>query len=110
MENIRRLNKRFVLQENREPERDTGGGFVDNWQDIAEIWGNRKQANGRAVYIGQQHGYEVDQILTIRSRTITKNMRFKEGERIFNIEYIQELDGGRFLQIYCTEGPKNGES
>lgn len=109
MENIRRLNKRVILQENQ-PQRDTGGGFVNDWQDLDTIWAERKQANGRAVYIGQQHGYEVDQVLTIRSRTLTKNMRFKEGERIFNIEYIRELDGGRFLQVYCTEGPKNGES
>lgn len=109
MENIRRLNKRVILQENR-PQRDTGGGFVDDWKDLDTIWAERKQANGRAIYIGQQHGYEVDQVLTIRSRTITKNMRFKEGDRLFNIEYIRELDNGRFLEIYCTEGPKHGES
>lgn len=105
--NVGKLNKKLRLQINN-PIKDTGGGYVDNWTDIAEVWANRKEAGAREIFLAQQAGYSVTHVITIRAREIKTNMRFVEGDRFYYVQTVQEADDkGRFLKIQCVEGPLN---
>jgi SPP1 family predicted phage head-tail adaptor len=107
--NIGKLNKKLRLQVNV-PIKDTGGGYVDNWVDVADVWANRKEAGAREIFVAQQAGYTVTHVITIRAREIKKNMRFVEGDRFYYVQTVQEADDkGRFLKIQCAEGPIENE-
>jgi SPP1 family predicted phage head-tail adaptor len=97
------LRNRLELQQS-DPIEDSGGGYEPNYSTIAIVRANRKAASSAAVFRAQQAQYEISHTIQLRKRHITKGMRFKEGERIYEIQHIRPSDDREtMLTVECLE-------
>jgi len=98
------LRRRVVLER---PTRaaDDGGGAVETWEAVAEVWAMIDAQSGK-------EGVEADRLsgtrkadVTIRYREdVAPNMRFRLGDRALDIRAVLDEDGRRrFLKCMCEE-------
>jgi len=98
------LRHRVVL-ERPVRQADDGGGAAETWEPVAELWAAVTARSGKEdVFADRVSGARrVD--VTIRYRDdATPGMRFRLGDRRFDILAVLDEDGRRrFLKCECEE-------
>jgi len=98
------LRRRVVLERPTRAD-DGGGGAVETWEAIAEVWAMIEANSGKeAVEADRRSGRrKVD--VTIRYREdVAPHMRFRLGDRVLDIRAVLDEDGRRrFLKCNCEE-------
>lgn len=107
---VRKMNK-WIHLEVLEPISDGGGGYTDTWRPIWEGWAERQPPKPRDITMAQQNTFTLTHVFRIRhTDRIDRSMRFREGERIFQIlSYHADDPRERYLKVYCQEGPLTDE-
>ncbi len=83
-----RLKHRITLQ-HPVLTQDGAGGYTVEWQDIASLWAEFREINGREKFLNGKTESYATYILTIRKRDdITADMRVLYESRVFNIRAI----------------------
>ena len=98
------LRHRLTLEE-RATMDDGGGGFAENWDAVATLWGAIRPVRGdEQVETGRLAG-NVSHIITLRYRDgVQPEMRFRRGERIFDILAVIDPDERQaWLRCSCAE-------
>ncbi|HWD12975.1 phage head closure protein [Pseudochrobactrum sp. sp1633] len=80
------------LQENQPVFNDTGG-YLEQWTEIATLWGRiEPKQSGSQVFAGQ-HIPHVTHLITIRYRSdISSPMRLTRGGRVFTVLGLHDPD------------------
>lgn len=103
------LNRHLVLEE---PARisDGGGGYVETWQQIGEVWARIAARTGREMVGGTVQRSSAGYKITVRAAPYgapsrpKPEQRLRDGSRIFRIEAVMEQDvQGRYLVCYAQE-------
>lgn len=101
---IGRLRRRLTLEAaNRTP--DGGGGAIETWAVIAQVWGDiRTKGGGEAVDADALSGH-ISHEITLRYRTgVVPAMRLASGSRRFEIVAVIDIDErNRWLKCLCVE-------
>jgi SPP1 family predicted phage head-tail adaptor len=101
---IGRLRHRVVL-ERAERESDGGGGAVETWGPVAELWAMIEPRSGKETVEADRLAGSRKVDVTIRFREyVAPNMRFRFGDRVLDIRAVLDEDGRRhFLKCDCEE-------
>lgn len=104
-----RLNRQLVL-EAPDVLSDGAGGFVQGWVPLGIVWANMTARSGRET---AQSGAPVSRMgfrIIVRGapagsdKRPAAQQRFRDGDRIFNIEAVAEHDAeGRYLACFAQE-------
>lgn len=102
--NAGQLRHRVTIQQLTRVE-DEGGGYEENWADIATVWAAVKPMRGNERYEAQQVQSTLTHKVTIRYRAgIKPQMRLLYGNRFFNIEAVIDIEERhRWLELLCSE-------
>lgn len=89
---IGKRQKRVAVQ-SRQTVRTDMGSAIHSWVTDTTIWAHIAPASGKELYAGEQVNAEVTHKITIRfyAALTTKN-RFLYGTRVFNINFIKNID------------------
>ena len=101
---IGRLRHRVTL-ERRVREADGGGGAVETWEPVADLWAMIDARSGKETVEADRLSGSRKVEVTIRYRDdVTSKMRFRLGERRLDIRAVLDEDGRRrFLKCNCEE-------
>jgi len=98
------LRRRVVLERPTRAD-DGGGGAVETWEAVADLWAMIEPRSGKeAVEADRLSGTrKVD--VTIRYREdVAPSMRFRSNDRLLDIRAVFDEDGRRrFLKCNCEE-------
>ncbi|HWV83775.1 MAG TPA: phage head closure protein [Hyphomicrobiaceae bacterium] len=101
---IGRLRHRLTLETaSRTP--DGGGGAVETWTAVAQVWGRIVPTGGTEIADADGIGGRLSHEITIRHRAgVTPAMRFISGSRRFEIIAAIDIDERRrWLKCLCME-------
>lgn len=103
------LRKRITLQA-RSTSQDGLGQQVTTWADVATVWASIEPMGGRELMLAQAIKSEsTHKVQTRYLAGVNAAMRIKYGERIFNIQNVNdENERHRMLIISCSEGLNDG--
>lgn len=84
---------------------DDGGGAVETWEAVAELWAKIAARSGKETVEADRLAGERKVDVTIRYREdVTPNMRFRLGARALDIRAVLDEDGRRrLLKCECVE-------
>lgn len=84
---------------------DGSGGATESWQQQAELWAALRPLQGSEREHADKLAGHVSHEIWIRHRSgVTQQMRFRSGERIFEIRAIVDVgERGRFLKCLVEE-------
>lgn len=84
---------------------DGGGGGVVSWLDAGEVWAAIEPLSGSEAIVAEAVSGRISHAITIRHRPdVVPTMRFRQGDRIFDIAAAIDLDErGRMLRCLCRE-------
>jgi SPP1 family predicted phage head-tail adaptor len=104
--------KNRVTIEQLTQSKDTFGGMVDVWGNVATVWAGIRNLPGterRLVKAGGQIA-EARTEITVRWRAgITAQMRVKKGATIYNIRHVNDYnEGHEFIILTCDVGVNDG--
>lgn len=86
---------RIALQRN-EPTQATDGSRIDNWREIATVWGQLLELRGREYIAAQEAHSELNAKIKIRYRPdVRPEWRAIFEGRTFNIVHVADLKGRR---------------
>jgi SPP1 family predicted phage head-tail adaptor len=102
------MNKRVTIQapSTDQPTDDAGQLIEDaHYTDLDTVWAKITTATGRELYHGQQVQAELSHKVTIRHyEGLTTAHRLKYGTRIFDINYVINVDEGDVHdELLCKE-------
>lgn len=103
------LNRLLVL-EDRQRIPDDAGGFSETWVALGEVWAEVRVRTGRGTEYGLLPTARTAYRIVVRgapfgvpSRPMA-GQRFREGDRLYQIEAVAERDPeGRYLICFATE-------
>lgn len=97
--NAGRLRTELKLEELK-TDADGIGGYTETWQEIALIWGEVRAVTSSSRFLAQRWHPETTHRITIRfDNAVKAGMRLRKGNRIFQIDAIQDADETRRYQI-----------
>jgi SPP1 family predicted phage head-tail adaptor len=98
------LRHRLTLQQLAR-QQDQGGGFTENWQDIACLWAGLRPRGGDERVEGGRVAGQVTHAVVLRYREgVLPTMRFaKEGRAFEILAVIDREERGRWLECLCVE-------
>lgn len=98
------LRHRVTIQRFERVE-DEGGGYVEDWKDVATVWAAIKPMRGNERYEAQQVQSTLTHKVIMRYRAgIKPQMRILYGNRVFEIEAVIDVDERhRWLELLCSE-------
>lgn len=102
---IGEMRQRLTFQKNMAP-RNASGGFGENWQTVATVWGNFNSMDQGHEFFHPEWTTSVNAyVATIRRRSdITESMQILFGTRVFKIRKAPQVDrSDRFMNIICEE-------
>ena len=104
MINAGELNHRIDIQSVTDTP-DEQGANVQTWATVKTRWAKVEPLSGRELYNAQQVKSDVTHKICIRYyEGLTANMRFKWGDRIFNISSLINPDSQRVEhECLCRE-------
>ena len=88
------------------PQRDSTGAEVEDWQDVATVWGSVEPLTGRELFTAQQLNATLSHRVRLRYLPgITPKMRIQFGPRYFLIDTppINREERNIELELLCTE-------
>jgi SPP1 family predicted phage head-tail adaptor len=98
-----KLNKRISIM-SKESVSDGGGGYKDELVEVAKVWASMRSVSGREKYESQQAQAEVTHKVTIRYREVSPAHLIKLGNRIFDIQYLINVnEENKLLEIQALE-------
>ncbi|RCS23284.1 head-tail adaptor protein [Phyllobacterium salinisoli] len=99
-----RFSSELALERNR-PVSDDIGGYAENWEEVATLWGRIEPVSDTARFFGAQPLEEITHRITLRfRRDIESGMRLRKAERRFTILTIHDPDeSGRYLLCRVRE-------
>lgn len=85
--------------------RDSFGGEVEAWTDIAELWASIEPISGKEYFASQQINAEVNTKIVIRYKAgVNPKMRIKFGDRFFEIVSVICIQEKRKeIHLMCKE-------
>lgn len=85
---------------------DSGGGFEENWTDVATRWAGVRPVTGRERETGMQLEAQVTHIVTMRYLDgLNPGMRILLKGRALNIRRVLNLEErNRWMELQCEEG------
>ncbi|KPJ83965.1 MAG: hypothetical protein AMS19_02675 [Gemmatimonas sp. SG8_23] len=101
MVRIGTLRHRIRLQENRldSVSRNEIGGKVDNWIDVATVWGEVQELRGREYLASREFHAEITARIFIRYRPGLEPLRWRavhdESGRTYDIHHVIDRAGRR---------------
>ena len=101
---IGRLRHRLTLESaSRTP--DGGGGAVETWTTVAQVWGRIQPTGGTEIANADGLGGRITHEITLRYRSgVTPAMRLISGSRRFEITAVIDIDERhRWLKCLCVE-------
>jgi SPP1 family predicted phage head-tail adaptor len=107
--NAGELNKRGILQDPNWS-KDTDGGKVANWTDVATVWFGVSPRPGRSFYAAQQLNSEITHEIKMRYRAgVRPDFRLAYNGRYFYFDSVVNVgEANRELLINAREGIENG--
>jgi SPP1 family predicted phage head-tail adaptor len=98
------LRHRLTLEQ-LQREDDDGGGFVESWVAVAELWADLRPVGGSENVEADRLAGRVTHEVSLRYRAgIQPAMRFRKGERLFHIVSVITIDErNRWLTCQCEE-------
>jgi len=98
------LRHRLTLEERVKAE-DGGGGFTESWDAVATLWAAIRPVSGDEQLVGGRLAGNVSHLITLRYRDgVVPEMRFRQGERIFEIRAVIDPDERKcWLRCPCEE-------
>jgi len=98
------LRRRVVLERPALAD-DGGGGAVETWEAVAEVWAMIEAQSGKETVEADRLSGTRRVDVTIRYREdVSANMRFRLGDRVLDIRAVLDEDGRRrFLKCNCEE-------
>jgi SPP1 family predicted phage head-tail adaptor len=97
-----RLRARISLQELSLTD-DGGGGSVETWEEVVEVWANVKPLSGREQITADKEASTTLYRIKIRSRDISSAWRVVWGSKILNIREILEGDSSERYLFFNAE-------
>lgn len=109
-----KYNKAITLQERnykRERENNQYGENKPVWKNVVTVRASVEPLQGREYFSGPfQMGENIIRIRIRYLEGVTRNMRVKYGNRLFDIySVIDSMEAHRELQLMCKEGEAHGE-
>ena len=96
-----RLDRRITLSEFTAT-RDSVGGVVTSWDDVATVWATKVPQGGGRLYAAEAKHYEQTLLYRIRHRTdVAPGWRLTHGDDVFEITNVEELGRRHFLELSC---------
>lgn len=96
------LRHRCSLQSQQRTE-DGAGGYIEGWQEYANVWGEINSISGRTAQIAQQLDGEITAEINVRYREDVKR-----GDRLVHQSTTYEIKAPlpdnrtRLLKLLCT--------
>ena len=104
MTTIGRLNRRLTL-EAPVAASDGAGGTTVTWEPVAKVWAEVRSRLGNERQWAEALTSDATHLIRVRRTSrLGPNMRFTEGERIFEIRSLIE-DGRQWTDCLCREKP-----
>lgn len=99
-----RLRHRVTLQQLTQVP-DGGGGYTEDWTDVATVWAAVEPLRGQERYEAQQVQATLSHRITIRYRAgVEPSMRVVHDGRVFNVlSVIDPQERHRELQLLVEE-------
>lgn len=99
---IGKMNKRITIQRLAQVP-DGGGGYTEDWQDVATVWAKVEPLKSWEEYEAQKVQQKIDYKMIIRYRSdITQDMRVVYNNVLYKIIGIKNIDeDNRFLELKC---------
>ena len=84
-------------------EADSGGGAVETWEPVADLWAMIDARSGKETVEADRLSGSRKVDVTIRHRAdVAPDMRFRLGDRVLGIRAVLDEDGRRrFLKCTC---------
>lgn len=101
-----RLRHRITIQEYRVIGRNSIGGEVKDWVDIATVWAGVEPIKGREYFAADKVRADITHRVPMRYRpgVVPTTMRVKFGARLFNITSVIDVEERHVdLELMCTE-------
>ncbi len=101
---IGRLKHRVTFQ-TLETTKDAIGQELTTWQNHATVWASIQPLTGKEYFAARQIQSEVSvKVMTRYLSDITSHMRIVEGERIYTILSVVNVDAAnRYIEMMCCE-------
>lgn len=101
--NIGQLKHRLTLQKNT-PVADGGGGFTQDWQDIADVFAQIDMLSGRLeARFDRKTPITTHRIIIPYRIDITAEMRLVRNDRVYQITGMRDPDGEqRWIEIMAV--------
>ncbi len=105
-----RLSRKLLLES---PARtgDGGGGWSVGWTELGALWAEVKAISATEPVIGDRPSSRVTHHIVVRGAPVGSprrpqaNQRFRNGDRVFAIKGVAEMDGAdAFLVCWAEEG------
>jgi SPP1 family predicted phage head-tail adaptor len=103
---IGKLRHKIEIQAKADPGApDAYGEVVEGWTTMLTVWGAINPASGKELYVAEQAQAEVSHVVTLRyCDCLTPRHRLKFGSRIFNVNFVRNMDERNTQQeVYCKE-------
>lgn len=97
-----RLDQRIRIQQ-KTVARDELGGHAETWSDLATVWAETLDLNGKEMFSAKAIGSAVNERITIRYRTDVKaDMRVMHQDgSLARIEWIRHVTRKEFMELFC---------
>lgn len=84
---------------------DSGGGFVETWEEVAELAADIRPADGSETVEADRLAGSLTHQVVLRYRPgVVPAMRFRKGTRLFQILSVIDVDERRrWLKCFCEE-------
>lgn len=107
MLSIGKLSHRVEIQSDQPTEQDAHGQPVERWTTEAIVWAQLMPQNGSESQRGDQVTATGTHQVRIRyRRSMNAGKRLKYGERLFDVNFVQDVDeANREMILTCTELP-----
>ncbi|ODA66839.1 Phage head-tail joining protein [Methyloligella halotolerans] len=98
------LRHRLILEERAKVD-DGGGGFTESWNTVTTLWGVVRPLRGDEQLVAGRLAGNVSHLITLRYRDgVVPEMRFRQGERVFEIHAVIDPDERKcWLRCQCEE-------
>ena len=99
------MNKRVELQSRDETTVNDLNEVTGSWSTQTTVWASIKPMNGKELFRAEQVKSSARTKITIRYySSIDETWRVKYGTRIYDIEWIDNIDErNRVMEIFATE-------
>lgn len=98
------LRHRLTLEQ-LQREDDDGGGFIESWVAVTELWADVRPVGGSESVEADRIAGRVTHEVSLRYRPgVQAAMRFRKGARLFHIVTVINSDErNRWLTCLCEE-------